>query len=294
MLSTRESSLPLAIIRNQSQDYIIYYHPDENKEVKRFPKQGFNLTDEEIDDVYRIVEGHKSAIYPEKYLAYYEKAKADYRLQKAKEYIVESPLQLFPIPQEIEGQRQSGLITGISGAGKSVFASQYAMLYHKMFPKNGVFLISKKDSDPAFEALKFIVRIPLDEEFLECDMDTSDFKDSLVIFDDIENIKDKEIKTKVYKLKDNLAETGRSENVYLLTCNHVAMNGKETRVDLNECDFVVVFKSGSAYHNENLLNKYVGLSKPQIKKIFEIKSRWYFVKKTDPMYVISENKIMLL
>ena len=115
------------------------------------------------------------------------------------------------------------------------------------------------------------------------------------IFDDIENIRDKNIKKKVYQLKDDLSMTGRVNDTYILLANHLAMNYRETRSDLGECDGVVVFQAGNKLHVNNLLKTHVGLDPRQIDQIFETlkSSRWIFVKKTYPMYYVSEHSVFL-
>lgn len=294
MLSYKDSNLPLAIVQDRPGNQIIFYHPEKQTEYERLSGKKYNLSPEDEDIVYSILEGHKEAKYPARYLEYFEKAKDEFKQKLAKEIVVSPPGKLMIIPQEIENQRQFILVTGNSGAGKSFWTAMYMRMYHKMFPHNPIFIISKKDSDPAYDVLDFITRIPLDENFMDLELDTKDFEDSLVIFDDIENIIDKKIKKAVYDLKDNLSETGRSHGIYMILCNHLAMCGQTTRKDNNECDAVVVFKSSSKFHRDNLLKTYVGLDKKQITDVNEIPSRWLFIKKSDPMYVVSENKVMLL
>ena len=162
-----------------------------------------------------------------------------------------------------------------------------------MFPEHPIFIFSKKEDDPAYDCYKFVTRIPLDEEFLETEMDVYQFRDSLCVFDDIENCP-KGINEKVHALLDNLSETGRSENVNLVLCNHLSMMGNKTKRSLNESDSVVIFKNSSPYHVKNLLEKYVGLDKNQIQTIMNLPSRWVFIKKDEPQYVITENKVYLL
>lgn len=288
MLSYSPSNLPIAIDKSKK---IVYYHPEEKTDYVQYDKYDEGLSQEEKDNVYKVINGHQESKFPGKALLYYQEAKKNHKSKIAKEL---SGIDFKPIPQEKENQRQFILVTGSSGAGKSTFTADYMVNYHKMFPNNPIFIFSKKDSDPAYDSLNFITRVPLDEEFVEMELDTDYLRDSLCVFDDIENIFDKAIKTKVYQLKDSLAETGRSFNIYMILCNHLAMNGNSTRKDLNECDAVVVFKSSSNYHIENLLRKYVGLDKNQITEIKDLKSRWVFIKKDVPMYVVSENKVILL
>lgn len=200
------------------------------------------------------------------------------------------------IPQMIEGQRQCTMAMGPSGCGKSYWTGMYIRGYHAMFPDNRVFIVSKKDEDPVFDCYDFVQRVDIkDPSFLEDEpLGPKDFTDSLVVFDDCENISDRRVKEAVYKLKDNLSETGRSENVYLVICNHLGMNFHKTRIDLNESDGYVIYKNGSSYHSKRLLEQYVGLDKAQIRRILSSPSRWVYIQKNAPRYCVTENECFLL
>lgn len=292
MLSYKESKLPIAI--NSKTREIVYYHPEEVTNYEKTPHLKYKIGQDEADRVYEVLEGSKDARFPANAIRFYEKAKEEFLSKKCKKLELQGEGEFLPLPLNIKDQRDYGLITGSSGAGKSVFTSKYIELYHMMHPSNGIYIFSKKDSDPAYDKFKYITRVRLDEKFLDLGLDVPDFKDSLVIFDDIENIMDKSIKAEVYQLKDAIAETGRSLNINMILCNHLAMCGQKTKIDLNESNFVVVFKSSSKYHIENLLKKYVGLDKRQMEELLEINSRWLYISKTVPMYAVTEKKIILL
>lgn len=205
--------------------------------------------------------------------------------------------QFLMIPKNVENQRESLLVTGPSGAGKTVFASNYIYNYHDLYPDNPVYIFSKKKEDDAFDRFDFITRIELDDTFIRDvgdEWDSNDFSNSLCVFDDIENVKDQEVKKQVYKLKDDILETGRQPGVYVILCNHQCMNYKETRTDLNESDAIVIFEKNSPYHMNRLLTKYAGLDPKLVKRILDMKGRWAVICKSDPpRYVLSENEIFI-
>lgn len=297
MLSYEESDYPVAL--NKAHD-IIYYHKKEVKDFEKLPYHKYKITEEEADEVYRAIRGTRDSHYPANAIEYYEKAKADLKERQGK--ILHSPSLLFMYPQDIPNQRQFIICTGMAGSGKSWWIGSYIRLYLQLFPNHKIYIFSKKDFDEAYDVQfrsefkdKTIVRIPLDEAFLDSDLEASDFKKSLCIFDDIENIRDKLVRKKVYELKDDLSCTGRVNNTYLLLANHLAMNYRETRVDLGEADGVVVFQSGNKLHVNNLLKTHVGLDSRQIEQVFDTlkESRWVFVKKTHPMYFVSEHSVVL-
>jgi hypothetical protein len=204
------------------------------------------------------------------------------------------------VPQAIRDQREYVYAPAASGAGKSFLAGQFAEMYHKVYPQNRIFVLSKKQEDSAFDRHPFIQRIDLDEEFAAGEpLEPKDFANSLTIFDDCQNLPDGKggkanILAAVEKLRDNLAEMGRSEGVTIFEANHLGMNYRSTRVSLNECDGIYLFKNGSSYHNRRMLKEYIGLDAKTIQKILSLPSRFFFVKKTFPRYCVSEHSAFLL
>ncbi len=183
---------------------------------------------------------------------------------------------------------------GPRGSGKSTFMGQYAKLFKTLFKKRDIILFSKVAEDKALDNLKPI-RIPLDERFVEDPMNLEDLKDSLVIFDDVDTVKDKELRDILQHLQDEILELGRHQNIYCINSRHQLLNYKSTRCLLNESQKIVFFpKSGSAHVIKKMLTQYIGLDKQQIDRIFKLNSRWVALQKTYPMHIISEHSIYLL
>lgn len=296
MLSLKESKYPIAYYNTRGRPQIVYYHEENQvEEPEQLEDDTEQLTQHEIDLVYKTIRGTASTMerFPLKALNYYQKAKQDYSQKQGKEITIPAENKFTVIPKEIPNQIQFTLVTGKSGSGKSYWTGQYIDMYHKVFPENPVFIFSKKDDDPAYDCYNYITRIPLDEEFMNTDLDTHQLHDSLCVFDDIENCP-RGINEKVHALLDNLSECGRSENCYLVLCNHLSMCGNKTKRSLNESDSVVIFKNSSPYHVKNLLEKHVGLDKRQIDIVMSQKSRWVFINKSEPQYCVTENKVFLL
>ncbi len=296
-LSYEESDYPIAIGNGR----VVYFHRRETKPEK-LDTDGYDITKDEADQIFDIIQSQKKgATFAHKHLRYYEDCKEEYLLGKGKSIILEpdhkgktSEWQI--IPKEIENQRQDICVSGPSGSGKSTWTSKYMKIYHQLNPKNKVIIFSKKTEDPAYDSFKFVKRIPLNDDFIDLELEPEDLKNTLCVFDDIENISKKEVKAAVYKLLNDVQETGRSMNINVILCNHVVMNGHSTKVSLNECDGMVFFESGSAKHRKNTLDTYVGLDKNQIEIVNNMlkKSRWVFINKSCPVYAVSETKIILL
>ena len=192
-------------------------------------------------------------------------------------------------------ERQILYITGASGSGKSYYTRNYCNEYKKLFPKNDIYLFSSIQEDSSIDKVKDMMRIRLDNEFLQTDLNVNDFKDSLVVFDDTDCITNKMMKMKVNNILNMLLETGRHTNTSVIYTSHLPTNGLDTRRILNECHSVTIFPTslgGRAL--KYLLENYFGLDKDQIKKLKKLQSRWVTIIKGYPMTILSEKDVYTL
>lgn len=194
--------------------------------------------------------------------------------------------------------REVDYIAGPSGSGKSTYASKIIQIYKKLFPNNNIFIFSRLDKDDVLDRLKPI-RVMLDNSLIEDPIDIhSEFQEGdLILFDDCDTIQDKKLKDAISKLKNDILETGRHLNLYIIITSHL-INGndrKDTRTILNEAHTLTIFpKSGSSYGINYVLKNYIGLSKDQINKILNLPSRWVTIGKNYPQYVLYEKGLYLL
>lgn len=194
--------------------------------------------------------------------------------------------------------RQVDYIAGPSGSGKSTYASKIIEIFKRLFPSNNVFIFSRLDNDNVLDKFKPI-RIQLDESLIEDPIDIhNEFqKGDLVLFDDCDTIQDKKLKDTISKLKNDILETGRHQNLYIIITSHL-INGndrKDTRTILNEAHTLTIFpKSGATYGINYVLKNYIGLSKNDISKILSLPSRWVTIGKNYPQYVLYEKGIYLI
>jgi hypothetical protein len=308
MLSFHPSDHPIAIVQGGPQaGRIVYAHLEEDPR-RRIPQRlstlfradefvgGRHQPDpEDIDDIYRALDGH-GRVSPH-LETQFRRIEAEAIRRGLKHFKLEGEGKLHTCPQAVPNQREMVLLMAPSGCGKSTWIGKYIDNYRAAFPDNEVHLFtSKKDPDPAFKDL-----FPFDlEGFTEGDpLTPEDFRNSLVVFDDIESITPKATRDAVFALKKALSETGRSSNIYLCVSAHRAMRGQETKDDLNEMDGLVVFpRRGTSYHNKRLLEVYGGLSRPQVKRVMEDtdNTRFAYVKvKGDiPAYCVTEKEVFLL
>lgn len=186
-------------------------------------------------------------------------------------------------------------ICGPTGSGKSHYLSRYLKYIIKHCKEKNIFLFSDVDHDKELDKHKQIKRILLNEEVYENPIKPEELADSVCVFDDIDSIPDKKIKSAVETLRDSLLKRGRHENIQVISTAHLLTDYRNTRVVLSESSQVCFFiKSGSSNGINYLLKKYIGLNNKQIEYIFNLPSRAVCIYKNYPQMVISDKEIYIL
>jgi len=178
-------------------------------------------------------------------------------------------------------------IAGQSGCGKSTLASRYMVEYLKMFPKNKVFLFSRHEGEPTYKDVPHTA-IKLNEELETTPIDLPELANSLVVFDDTDNLQDKKVSKAIAKLNDDIISNGRKYGIHSLTLAHQLLNHFKSRNILNETNRTVFFNSGTTFHIKNYLQKYIGLELKKVKKILAVPSRWTLISNGMPVYVLHQ------
>lgn len=234
-------------------------------------KDGIEPEDESLRDIYYdaqedIIDSFKNGI----------------RLKKGEKMV--------PLPNKHVVEKV--YVTGISGAGKSHWSSRWLVEYFKMFKDDEYFLISTVDDDKVLDDLN-PVRIPLNDSILE--IRPEELRNSVVMFDDTDSIRDKPLRKAVGAFRDNLLEIGRHFNTRMLITSHLVFNFHHTRRVLNEATSIVFFPgAGSTYQIRRFLKVYAGLDPNQIKKILNLPSRWVVLHRTYPNFVLYEKGVYML
>lgn len=217
-------------------------------------------------------------------------AEEDYSKPFARLNVGEGKFQQVPDP---DTERQILYITGASGSGKSTYTAKYIQNYKRLFPKNPIYCFSALKEDESLDVVK-PKRVTIDDTLVSDPLPIEEFKDSCVIFDDIDVISDKKQREAVYSILNSALETGRHFRITVIITNHLATGGKDTRRVLNECSSVTYFPfSGSNVGLKRLLVDYLGLDAKAIKYIKSLKSRWATIFRAYPNVVMTEHDIWL-
>lgn len=208
--------------------------------------------------------------------------------------LTEAGAKIFPIPSNSE--RTVISLLGCSGCGKSYIAQKFISFYQKLYPSNQCFSVSLVEDDPSLKGLN-LTPLKLDNETWLSDGGLT-IKDipqdgSLFLFDDVDTIRNKDIKSSIMGLKDDILQCGRHTKTTCVLTSHLSTKGNETKLMLSESHIIIIYmSSGSSY--KYLLERYLSLDTKQIKKLQNMNTRYIGFFKSYPMCIFTEKEIFLL
>ena len=187
-------------------------------------------------------------------------------------------------------------ITAPSGAGKSFLSKQIIQEYRKLHPKNQIYVFSSLETDPTLDTLKYIKRVKINKpEYLETEFTAQDFENSICLFDDVDCLSNKKILKKTMDVLNSILQTGRHFNVSCIYTSHASTSGHSSKIILNESHVIVIFPScAGGKMLKYICDQYLGLSKTQIEKMKNTKSRWVAVVRKFPRAIVTQHEVSLL
>ena len=120
-------------------------------------------------------------------------------------------------------------------------------------------------------------------------------KNCLILYDDVDTIKNKHIQGKLFHILDTLLQCGRHSGTSVIYVSHLPCNGKDTKMILAECNNITIFPQTLGNRAlRYLLGEYFGLDKKQIQKIKKLPSRHITIVRRYPMVLLHEKGAFLL
>jgi hypothetical protein len=210
--------------------------------------------------------------------------------------ILENQDEVFQLIPNNKKFRSIHCAFGQSGSGKSYWCKNYIVEYIKVYPKRPVYLFTTITSEiGCLKDIKKLKIVELNTGFVDDDIGVEELKDSLCLFDDIDNIHNKQLKKKVFQTMNDCLAVGRKWNIECLITFHVATAGNDTKVILNESNSITINPKTMGNRSlKYLLDAYLGLDKKDIERIKKLDGRMITVLKTYPKLVLSEKELYIL
>lgn len=318
MLNFNEGQ-PLGVILDHNKVNKIIYFSD-NKEINNDETDDFICEDcdKKFDTNYDL-KRHKSKKCRkstkddiiDKYLLTTSKTKIPYefyiRNNNTEIKILNSNETIFPI---IDDPRNNSTASGLClwavgppGSGKSYFINSICQTYIKQY-RGDIILFTIHDSDVSYNTLdsynKFY-KIKVDAQLLNEPLDINSFRGTLLIFDDVftGNPKlNKIMQEFMLSIIKNYRgrEVGGNDTIHCIFATQECTSGDKFNIQLaRQCKEIVIFPTKS---NNNLysrlLTSYLNLSNNIIDKIYSLNTRWVYIHRYAPQYLIYPNGIFLL
>jgi hypothetical protein len=197
---------------------------------------------------------------------------------------------VFPIPQKFS---ERIYVPAPSGSGKSTFIGEYLKQLRILYPNRKIVIFSRVEHDEPLDRFKNMERVEL-VEFSKSPPEVENFKNDILIFDDIDTILNKAIVRVLRNFRDDVLEVGRHFNITCISTSHIITNFHATRTLINEAQAIVVFPKGGSFGQiKGFLDRYMGFDKELIETIRLMPTRWIYIHKEYPQYIIHEKGAIL-
>jgi hypothetical protein len=185
-------------------------------------------------------------------------------------------------------------ICGATGSGKTTWACHFIKEILRRRPSMKFYVFSQLKEDEVLDLIK-PKRIMIEDSLIEEPIPLEKLEDSVVLFDDIETIPDKQLRDAVANIRSRCLSEGRHHNISTICTNHQITDYKKTRDMLLECEFITFFpQSGGNNSILRLLQSYIGLNKKQVNRLMHLPSRWVTVYNRAPLTALYESGVFLL
>lgn len=210
-------------------------------------------------------------------------------------------------PDFLENGRMTVFVAGVPGAGKSYLAKE---MIESLPPDYDVLLFTAlSEEDGNFSGLgKRLYKIRMEPENLErltLEQIRKMSKHPILLFDDVDKIRDPKVSQKMFALLDDVLANGRGHkkhdgegDVHVITTSHALNDYKKTKYSLENSDYVALFPASTTYCQLRRMFDKIGLDKELCEEMSTASKRGDFrsiiIHKVAPMYVIFGDSIMFL
>lgn len=211
------------------------------------------------------------------------------------------------IPDFLSNGRLTMFIAGNPGAGKSFLANDIIETFP---PDYDVLLFTAlEEEDANFRDLgSRLWKIRMDPENLKR-ITLSEIrartKHPILLFDDIDKIRDKRVETEVYKILEDALANGRGHksqdgrgDVHIIVTSHALNDYKKTKYVTENSDYVALFPGSTTKAQYDRMFQKLGLPMHLCDETYEKGKRGdirsVIIKKTAPMYIIFGDRIDLI
>jgi hypothetical protein len=206
-------------------------------------------------------------------------------------------------------------VFGKSGSGKSMFiarcildtlvpempyAESIVRKYPEMrnqFKKFKIIIISGVSEDEQYDRERQ-GRMPTRLDIHNTDFQSLTkefFRNTIAIFDDVENISVNQIKKDILALRNMLLEQGRHVSCQVVTVSHKALSGNDNKIVKSECTHAVFFpRSGPLREIKAFMKEYAQMEQNKIDYLIKLMPRYIMLKIDHPSYYVSDKEIGLI
>lgn len=210
-------------------------------------------------------------------------------------------------PNILENGRLTAFIPGNPGAGKSYLAKELINLLPSDY--DVLLFTALEEEDGNFKDLKQkLYKIKMEPENLRR-MTLSNIrtasKNPILLFDDIDKIRDKEVEKLTFAILEDALANGRGHkehngegDIHVIVTSHSLNDYRKTKYTLENSDYVAVFPASTTYVQLKRLFEKMGLDKELCDKVVSAgkgcEIRRAIIHKVSPMYIIIGSSINLL
>lgn len=201
-------------------------------------------------------------------------------------------------------ERLTMFIAGPPGAGKSTMASKMISYFNAEKNMPIYLFTGLSEKDDSLEELGKIRHIKMEPKVIK-DLSLQKIRHasmgpSLLLFDDIDKISNPKLNKLIFDIADDALANGRAhdikkgENISVVITAHHANDYRKTKYPFENSEYVIIFPLYAPINQTKLILDKIGLNKEQQEEIRSNCKRECIIHKEYPLYVITDNKIILI